>query len=69
MEFTLFNGVLSELQNLILREPIFSYRFNGPYLSSHSLITCLLKEYLGSIFTCVHKGVLVNIQGFIRVCQ
>ena len=63
MKLILFSEVLNQLQNWILREPIFSYESQYPLLEFLDHDAILVLRILGLRFISVHKGVLVKIQG------
>ena len=44
----------------------FPINTRDPYLSSYSLVTHFIEVYLGFLFICVHKGILVQMQGCIK---
>ena len=59
--------MLSQLYNWILMKPILSY---GSLLSQFKFIYFdrpIYKDLIGSLFTYVYKGVLVLMQGYIRI--
>lgn len=60
MQLNLYSEMLSQLQNLILREPIFSYGFQWSLFRFIFLDDTFIEKYLGSLFACMHKDVLVN---------
>ena len=43
MQLTVYSEMLNQLQNWILREPIFVYGPNGPLLSLYPLITLFMR--------------------------
>ena len=41
----------------------------NPYLNSHSLVTHYFKGYLGFLFICIYKGIVVNMQGYTKTYE
>ena len=67
MQLTLCNGILSQFYNLIRREPVLLWVLVVLALSSYSLMALFMRIgwFFSSLF--VHKGVLIIMQGCIRV--
>ena len=69
MQLILCSEMLSQLQNWIIKELIFSYRsyWSMFELSIHE--DTIYEVWLCYLFICAHKGVLVRMQGCIRACE
>ena len=60
VHLTLYSGMLSRLQNWILRKLVFSYKSLRSPLKLTFPNGTLFEGFLGSLFICVHKDGLVD---------
>ena len=69
MQLTLYKGMLSQLQNWVLKNLVLSYGSQWFPLKLMYLDDIVYKGWIGSQFTCVHKVILVITQGCIGVSE
>ena len=67
VKLTLYNEMLSQLQNQIIRESILSYGSQWFLFELIYLDSTFCERWISSWFTYVHKGILVIIQGCTRI--
>ena len=69
IQLVLYSGMLNQLYNWILKEPILLWVPVVPVLSSYTLIGIDYEGRIGSRFIFVHTGVLVIMQGCVRISE
>ena len=69
VQLVLYSGMLNQLYSWILKEPILLWVPVVPVLSSYTLIGIDYEGRIGSRFIFVHIGVLVIMQGCVRISE